>query len=201
MHSKKTDETLGRNVRIIREMRMLTQRNLASSLDMSLGQIRNLERGEAPVTIDGLRRIADALDTTPGRLLDGPWSHRMLDLSMLDEERATALEALHDIFARDAKSARDVPAGPRTATGKGRMTFTDGIDGDAQESEFGNATLTVIGDDAKAISIAVTPRLPPDMDVADAAAVESHVRRTMSPLMEAGWNVDVQYGAFQAADR
>lgn len=55
-----------------REHRGFTQEQLAEKLDTSASQISMLEAGERGLTARWLRRLAEALDTTAGNLLDYP---------------------------------------------------------------------------------------------------------------------------------
>lgn len=79
---------------------------------------------------------------------------------------------------------------------KGKFKFKGGVDGDTQMSDFMNATLTTLGDDEQSISIAITPRFPAGFPISDRKAVKEHVRQTVQPLIEAGWDVEVQHGPF-----
>ncbi len=53
-----------------REFRGLTQQQLAERVDTNANMIGYLERGERGLSAKWLRRLAPALDTTPGMLLD-----------------------------------------------------------------------------------------------------------------------------------
>lgn len=61
-------------IREWREHRGMTQPDLGDLLDppASAGTISAYESGARNVSMDRLRQIADALETTPGSLLDGP---------------------------------------------------------------------------------------------------------------------------------
>lgn len=91
-----SDQAIGRNVRILRNARGMTGEELATRCGIGYQKHLKLESGGIPFDIALLVRIADILDTTPGRLLDGPVTHRMLDLSGVPEEQATALEIMRD---------------------------------------------------------------------------------------------------------
>lgn len=80
--------------------------------------------------------------------------------------------------------------------GKGRFSFKAGVSGERQESEFGNATQTTLGEDERSISIAVTPSFPEGLDVLDPKAVKAFLKETMQPLVDAGFDVETQYGRF-----
>ena len=60
-----------------REYRKLTQAALANMVGTNANMIGYLESGERGLSAKWLRRLAPALDTTPGMLLD----HNPLDLS------------------------------------------------------------------------------------------------------------------------
>ena len=80
---------------------------------------------------------------------------------------------------------------------RGEFTFQGGIDGDAQQSSFQNATLSSLGEDERSISIAITPCFPESVDVLNENAVHSYLEKMMQPLLEAGFDVDIQYGPFE----
>jgi len=77
---------------------------------------------------------------------------------------------------------------------KGIYTFKGGIDGDNQAAHHQNSSLTTLGDDVAAVSIGVTPVLPVGLDVTDGAAVDAFLRATMQPLVDAGFEIEVQHG-------
>lgn len=83
---------------------------------------------------------------------------------------------------------------------KGKYSFEGGIDGDRQMDEFQNATQTTLGDDQRSISIAVTPVFPEGFDILDKDAVDAFMRERMQPLIDAGFDVEVQYGPFDSLD-
>ncbi len=74
---------------------------------------------------------------------------------------------------------------------QGSFSIEHGIDGDAQESNFMNATTSTIGEDG-AISIAVYPNLPADLDINDAQAVQAYLERIFAPLVASGCDVEIQ---------
>lgn len=66
-----TDKNGGPNyLRQWREHRGLTQAELANRVDTSTNMIQYLENGQRGLSAKWLRRLADALDTTPGHLLE-----------------------------------------------------------------------------------------------------------------------------------
>ncbi len=48
------------------------------------------------------------------------------------------------------------------------------------------------------ISIAVTPSFPKEVDILDKDAVNAFLKERTKPLVEAGFQVEVQYGAFDS---
>lgn len=97
---------IGRNVRIMRNMRDVKATTFATLCGISYPAALRLENGDGPFNIALLRRIADILNTTPGRLIDGPVTHRMIDLSGIPEEQATALEILANSLRTAAPEKR-----------------------------------------------------------------------------------------------
>lgn len=57
-------------LRAWREFRRLTQQQLAEKVDTNANMIGYLESGERGLSAKWLRKLAPALDTTPGMLLD-----------------------------------------------------------------------------------------------------------------------------------
>ena len=67
----KDDKNGGPNfLRQWREHRGMTQLELANAVDTVPNMIQYLENGSRGLSAKWLRRLADALDTTPGHLLD-----------------------------------------------------------------------------------------------------------------------------------
>lgn len=58
------------NLRVWREFRKLTQAELAERVGTNANMIGYLESGERGLSAKWLRKLADALKTTPGMLLD-----------------------------------------------------------------------------------------------------------------------------------
>ena len=98
-----SDESIGRNVRIMRNARNMTGEELAARCGVGYQRHNRLENGYIPFDIGLLVRIAGILDTTPGRLLDGPVTHRMLDLTGIPDEQAAALEIMRDALVASVK--------------------------------------------------------------------------------------------------
>lgn len=90
------DAAIGRNVRIMRNMRGMDAAELATICGVGYQKALRLENGDIPFDIALLCRIAQILDTTPGRLLDGPVTHRMIDLTGIPDQPAAALELMAD---------------------------------------------------------------------------------------------------------
>lgn len=59
----------GNNLRHFREQKGLSQRDLKEKCGIGSGTISRMEQGQFNVTIETLERLAEALDTTPERLL------------------------------------------------------------------------------------------------------------------------------------
>lgn len=105
------DASIARNVRIMRKARGMEGAEMATLCGLHYTKAPQLERGDIPFTIALLCRIAEVLRTTPGRLIDGPVGHRMIDLTGIPDEQAAALEIMADAV--------------RTAAGDG-VTGNDG---------------------------------------------------------------------------
>lgn len=63
-------ETVGSNVRRWRELRGLTQEQLAAEADISMRHMGRIERGEGNPTVDVLERLANVLDLKAPHLFD-----------------------------------------------------------------------------------------------------------------------------------
>ena len=82
-----------------REFRRMTQGNLAKAIDTTGSVISLLENGERRLSDKWLRRLAPALGTTPGHLLDHDPESLPTDLleiwaSIPEERKAQAMEVL-----------------------------------------------------------------------------------------------------------
>ena len=86
---------IGRHVRILRNARNMNQDAFAALTGVSKSDVGRVEQGTFTPTLERLAVIAHALDTTIGRLIDGPVTPRMIDLSLLDDEHAAAIETIH----------------------------------------------------------------------------------------------------------
>ena len=88
--SKKTSKPAANHLRAWREFRHLTQEQLAERVDTAGNVIGLLESGERGLSHKWLLKLAPALGTTPGFLLDhSPYD---LDTSFLDAALAVAPE-------------------------------------------------------------------------------------------------------------
>lgn len=94
-----SDETIGRHVRMMRGLRGMDAAELATLCGVGYQKARDLENGRIRFDLALVCLLADILDTTPGRLIDGPVTHRMLDLSGVPDEQAAALEIMRDAVA------------------------------------------------------------------------------------------------------
>lgn len=62
----------GRNLRLARKRAGLTQEELHGLSGVHPTEISRMQRGERDVHISTVARLAEALDLSPGQLLDGP---------------------------------------------------------------------------------------------------------------------------------
>ena len=65
---------LGRTIRQLRTTQGITQQQLAEMIDKSTAFVSLLERGEKGLSLETLVLIAEALKTSPDRLLQGNYS-------------------------------------------------------------------------------------------------------------------------------
>lgn len=61
---------LGKNIRIVREMRDLTQEALAEAIGYSQRHVSRIEKGEIPLREECIQSIATALEISPQKLID-----------------------------------------------------------------------------------------------------------------------------------
>lgn len=61
---------LGNRIRVLRVSRELSQENMATELDLSIGAYSNIERGITDITVSRLYQIAEILNTSVFDLLD-----------------------------------------------------------------------------------------------------------------------------------
>ena len=61
---------LGNNIRILREIKGLTQKEMAVELDMSISGYNKIERGETDVAYSRLQRIAEILKADISQILN-----------------------------------------------------------------------------------------------------------------------------------
>lgn len=107
-----TDAAIARNVRIMRNARGVSAVAFAGMLDLGHDLLGKLDRGLVQFDLPLLLRIAAVLGTTPGRLLDGPVSPRMIDLDGIADHDAAALETL----AASLRRRNDAGAGGHPTT-------------------------------------------------------------------------------------
>ena len=70
MQIKTLSVQFGQQIRLLREVKGWSQDQLAEQADLHRTYIRGLERGERNVSVLNILRLARALKTTPGKLLD-----------------------------------------------------------------------------------------------------------------------------------
>lgn len=81
---------IGAHIAELRRHRSMTQDQLAVASDIDSSNIRSYENGRAMMSVFSLVRIAEALETTPGELLDGV-SSDMFATDRPDARRARPL--------------------------------------------------------------------------------------------------------------
>ncbi|MFI3300166.1 MAG: helix-turn-helix transcriptional regulator [Candidatus Gastranaerophilales bacterium] len=64
------EKNLGKKLRFIRNSKKLSQMQLAEVADLNFGYIGQIERGKANITIDAIKKIADALEIEAKELFD-----------------------------------------------------------------------------------------------------------------------------------
>lgn len=80
---------IGDNIRSVREIKGLTQKNLADLLGISQGLVGHYERGVRKPKLETLRRIADAMDVDVFVFLDKEAKEEATDLlEVVDKEKA-----------------------------------------------------------------------------------------------------------------
>lgn len=105
---------IGRQIRLARLQKNMTQTRLAEAADLSVSYISHVERGKKRVSLDALVRIAQALEVTLDQLLSG----------VQPQDRAAYLPELRELLAdctlRERRILRDV-----TVAVKQRLRETD----------------------------------------------------------------------------
>lgn len=66
----RTEKGVIRNIRKLRELRLLTREQMAAELELSVSGYGRLERGEIDLTLSRMRRIAEILNVNISELLD-----------------------------------------------------------------------------------------------------------------------------------
>lgn len=89
-----------------RKFRQLSQEQLAEKVGTTKSVISLLENEERPLSSKWLRKLGDALDTTPGRILDidpNETGAEILDIwdSIKDVDRARAVRVLRSLTGTD----------------------------------------------------------------------------------------------------
>lgn len=64
------EKVLGSNIRRLRKAKGLTQEELAHQAGMAMRYVAGVERGEENPSLKYLIKLAEVLDTEPGRLLE-----------------------------------------------------------------------------------------------------------------------------------
>ena len=106
-HNAWVDKNAGPNfLRQWREHRGLTQEQLAEKVDTTANMIHYLETGERGLSAKWLRRLAPALNTTPGHLLEHDPNELPTDI----------LDIWASISKRDRETARRILETLKTGT-------------------------------------------------------------------------------------
>ena len=69
MRDKDFAVRLGERIRIARDLKGLTLRQLAESADVAASTVSRLENGTGLITLDGFVRLCDAMGIDPARML------------------------------------------------------------------------------------------------------------------------------------
>lgn len=87
----------------LRRQRDLTQQALADHIGIHVSQIRRYEQGKAQPTLDVIRRLTLALNTSADQLIfdndpttDQPWQLRLEAINHLDPDEQAAIRTLID---------------------------------------------------------------------------------------------------------
>jgi transcriptional regulator with XRE-family HTH domain len=76
-------ELVGQNIKFYRQLRGLTQENLAEMVNVSCAYIGYLERGRKTPSLDVLVKIAEVLNVNPGQLLTSSQEEEDYELKKL----------------------------------------------------------------------------------------------------------------------
>jgi transcriptional regulator with XRE-family HTH domain len=101
MSDKVQFNSFGKRIRECREMKKMSQETLAGSLGTSYSVIGKYERDEMKPSIDVVIKIAKALDTSVGYLVDEVQANSILSDPIM-------LERLNDISSFNLQEQRDV---------------------------------------------------------------------------------------------
>lgn len=80
---------LGKRIKQLRNMRDMTQQQLAESADMSISFLGMIERGKKSPTVETIQKMADALDVTLSELMNFDSG-----VKLLDDDRSVHLRRL-----------------------------------------------------------------------------------------------------------
>ena len=107
-------DSFGKKLRECREIKKISQSELARLLNTNHSIIGKYERDEVKPTIDVVKKLADKLETTVGFLLGETTDHNLLkdpsmlkrfnEVNALPEQEKNCVFSLMDAFLRDAKT-------------------------------------------------------------------------------------------------
>ena len=102
----KSSNTLGRTfLKEWRVYRGMTQEQLAEEIQTTHVTISRMERGERPYNQPFLEACAEALDCTPGQIIDGPpiknhkLDHTINKIKKLDDTQLAKLDTMIDLIS------------------------------------------------------------------------------------------------------
>lgn len=109
-------DSFGKKLRDVRESKNLSQNDVAKVLNTNHSIIGKYERDEVKPTIDAVKKLADALDTTVGYLLgetenvnilkDPIMLNRLNDINLLNDDDKKGILFALDGLIRDAKTRK-----------------------------------------------------------------------------------------------
>jgi transcriptional regulator with XRE-family HTH domain len=81
-----------RNVRLIRTHAGMSQESMADTAQLDRAFVGTLERGQRNISIDNIERIANAINVSPGELMNPDLAQiRQLDVNLIRAPRTTRL--------------------------------------------------------------------------------------------------------------
>lgn len=104
MHTK-TPSPLHETIRKLRKDKGLTQENLGSIVGLSRNYINLIESGKKIPSIDALTKIAEKLDTTPGKIMSGEDAVRNIISTISEEEIIQNIDEIRSIIDRWEKKS------------------------------------------------------------------------------------------------